>query len=74
VLIDMKLPDGDGKAVFRLVRLANPQARTVLITGHRSELETKIQQVLAEGGDAVCYKPFDIPRLLTTLNQLVGSH
>jgi DNA-binding NtrC family response regulator len=36
VLIDMKLPEGDGSRVFQLVRTANPQARTVLITGHRS--------------------------------------
>ena len=28
VLIDMKIPDSDGDAVFRLVREANPQART----------------------------------------------
>src|SRR5262249_28576146 len=38
VLIDMKLPIGDGSRVFRLVRQANPQARTVVITGHRTEL------------------------------------
>ena len=36
VLIDMKLPGGDGGEVFRLVREANPQARTVLITGYRA--------------------------------------
>src|SRR5262245_30507411 len=32
VLIDMKLPEGDGTTVFRLVRQSNPQARTVVIT------------------------------------------
>jgi DNA-binding response OmpR family regulator len=66
VLIDLKLPDGDGSQVFRLVRSANPQARTVLITGHRSELEERVRQVLQEGADAVCYKPFDVPGLLST--------
>jgi DNA-binding response OmpR family regulator len=74
VLIDMKLPDGDGSTVFHLVRAVNPQARTVLITGHRSELEKKVQQVLQEGADAVCYKPFDVPGLLATLDQLVEPH
>ena len=29
VLIDMKLPEGDGTGVFRLVRDANPRARTI---------------------------------------------
>jgi len=70
VLIDMKLPTGDGSRVFHLVRQNNPAARTVVITGHRSELEQRVQQVQAEGADAVCYKPFDMPRLLSTLQQL----
>jgi CheY-like chemotaxis protein len=70
VLIDLKLPRGDGAAVFRLVRRANPQARTVVITGHRSELEQLVRRVVDEGADAVCYKPFDLPRLLGTLDEL----
>jgi CheY-like chemotaxis protein len=73
VLIDMKLPQGDGASVFRLVRQANPQSRTVVITGHRGELEQVVQQVVQEGADAVCYKPFDVARLLTTLDQLAHS-
>ena len=70
VLIDMKLPTGDGHSVFHLVRKANPQARTVFITGHRSEMDERIQQAMSEGADAVCYKPFDVPGLLTTLEKL----
>jgi CheY-like chemotaxis protein len=70
VLIDMKLPDGDGASVFRLVRSASPKARTVVITGHREEMELRVQQAIVEGADAVCYKPFDVPRLLQTLQRL----
>jgi CheY-like chemotaxis protein len=72
VLIDMRLPGGDGGEVFRRVRAANPQARTLLITGYRSETDDLVARVLAEGADAVCYKPFDIPELLDTLKELVG--
>ena len=39
----MKLPQGDGATVFRLVRETNPQARTVVITGHRSEMDQLVQ-------------------------------
>ncbi len=60
VLIDMKLPGADGASVYRVVRQANPQARTVVITGHRAELEQMVKQVIEEGADAVCYKPFDV--------------
>ncbi|MGH7134562.1 MAG: response regulator [Pirellulales bacterium] len=70
VLIDMKLPHGSGADVFRLVRQANPQARTVLVTGLRSEMEQLVEKTLAAGADAACYKPFDIPTLLSTLEKL----
>ena len=73
VLIDMKLPKESGGTVFRLVRRADPQARTVLITGYRSETDELIAEVVEEGADAVCYKPFDVPRLLNTLRDLVES-
>jgi two-component system response regulator HydG len=74
VLIDMKLPRGDGVSVFQHVRQSNPQARTVIITGHRVEMDPLVQRVVAEGADAVCYKPFDVPRLLSTLQQLTAEH
>jgi CheY-like chemotaxis protein len=73
VLIDMKLPGGDGGSVFRLVRQANPRARTVVITGHRAEMDEVVRRVLAEGADAVCYKPFNVRALLTTVEQLAQS-
>jgi CheY-like chemotaxis protein len=70
VLIDMKLPSGDGASVFRIVREANPQARTILITGFPAEMDQRVQRLLHEGVDAVCYKPFDIPNLLAALERL----
>ncbi len=74
VLIDMRIPDGDGDDVFRMVRDANPQARTILITGYRAEMDQLIDRMIAEGADAVCYKPFDVPELLAKLGQLAGAH
>lgn len=73
VLIDMKLPAGDGRSVFQQVRHADPQARTVLITGYRSEMDETVRGLLAEGADAVCYKPFDVPTLLGTLVRLTDA-
>jgi CheY-like chemotaxis protein len=69
-LIDLKLPGGGGDEVFRLVREANPGARTILITGCRPEADGLVERVLAEGADAALYKPFDVPRLLDTLDLL----
>jgi CheY-like chemotaxis protein len=71
VLIDMKLPTGDGNAVFHLVRETNPRARTIVVTGYRTETDQAVQRMLEEGADAVCYKPFDVGGLLETLSRLV---
>jgi CheY-like chemotaxis protein len=70
VLIDMKLPGSDGREVFRLVRECDPRTRTVLVTGCRPEMDPLVEHVLAEGADAACYKPLDVPRLLGTLDRL----
>jgi DNA-binding NtrC family response regulator len=72
VLIDMRIPDRDGGAVFEMVRSANPDARTILITGHRSELDEAIARIIADGANAVCYKPFDVPKLVETIERLAA--
>jgi DNA-binding NtrC family response regulator len=70
VLIDMKLPSGDGSQVLRLLQQKNQQARTVIITGFASEMENRVQQALAASANAVCYKPFDVEKLLGTVHEL----
>ncbi len=72
VIIDMKLPQQQhGGAVVELVHQYNPKARTLVITGYRSEMAECVEQALAEGADAVCYKPFDVAELLKTIKELV---
>jgi CheY-like chemotaxis protein len=70
VLIDLKLPDGDGGAVLRQVRAANPEAHAVLITGHRREMDPQVERLIAEGADAIHFKPLDVPELFSTVWQL----
>jgi DNA-binding NtrC family response regulator len=72
VLIDMKLPGGDGRSVFQLVHQANPEARTVVISGHRGEVEPLASWLLDQGVDAICYKPFEVERLLDTISELAN--
>ncbi len=70
VLLDLKLPDQDGAEVFRLIRAANPATRVLLITGHRAEMEPAVKRLQAEGVESICYKPFDIPSLLRSVEDL----
>lgn len=64
ILLDLKLPGGNGVGLMETIRESNPEAKIVVITGHRSELEETIDRVLSEGAEGVCYKPFDVNRLL----------
>jgi two-component system response regulator HydG len=70
VLIDMKLPAGDGQQVLHALRQADREARSILITGFTGEMESKVQQALQAGANAVCYKPFDVEKLLSTVHEL----
>ena len=70
VLIDMNLPCGEGTQVLRMLRQSHPEARTIMITGFAAKMEAKGQEALEAGANAVCYKPFDVGRLLTTIQEL----
>jgi two-component system, NtrC family, response regulator HydG len=70
VLIDMRLPSGNGHQILRTLQETDKEARTVLITGFVAEMEAKVQQALQAGANAVCYKPFDVEKLLSTVQEL----
>jgi DNA-binding NtrC family response regulator len=70
VLVDFRLPKGNGVDVLRSVREQNPKAHTILITGYRNEAELAVKQALDQGADAVCYKPFNVPDLLDLTSRL----
>jgi CheY-like chemotaxis protein len=72
VLIDLKMPESDPAHVLDLARASEPAARTMLITAYRPEMDGLITTMLERGADAVCYKPFQVPELLGTLERLVG--
>jgi DNA-binding NtrC family response regulator len=73
VLIDMKLPAGDGCQVLRYLQQVDKESRAILITGHAGEQEAKVREALAAGAEAVCYKPFDVDRLLGTVQTLCAA-
>lgn len=70
VLVDLRMPDGDGRSFVTAVRAANPRSRVVMITGRREDGDSLARKLTAEGVDAVCFKPFDLPDLLATLERL----
>jgi DNA-binding NtrC family response regulator len=70
LLVDMKLPTRDGNHVLSSLRDLNPDARSIVITGHRDQMASRVQDAMSNGANAVCYKPFDVAALLQTVFEL----
>lgn len=70
LIVDMKLPTRDGNHVLTSLRESNPKARSIVITGHRDEMASRVQDAVSNGANAICYKPFDVAALLKTVFQL----
>jgi DNA-binding response OmpR family regulator len=70
-IVDLKIPGGDGLQVCSKAREANPHLKTILITGHRWELDqTPAKPVYV---DATCFKPFDGAELLAEIRRLIAD-
>ncbi|AMV20151.1 response regulator [Planctomyces sp. SH-PL14] len=71
VLVDLKLPEGDGRNLIGQVHVTRPDARTILITAHAESVGDATTDTRPP--DAVCLKPFDLERLRTTIARLTAS-
>lgn len=69
VLVDWRLPDADGLELVEEIRRQHPQARTVLLTGHRHELSQRLEQKSLHGVDVFFYKPLEMNDFLETLRR-----
>jgi DNA-binding response OmpR family regulator len=70
VLLDMKLPTGSGQELLRGLRRKDQETGVILITALSRETEAMVAHSLESGANAVCYKPFDVDKLLATIQQL----
>lgn len=68
LLIDAKLPDTNGVALFHQVRVRNPEARAILITGYR--IEQLIAEVAGQGDVEILRGQLKFESILNKLGQL----
>jgi len=68
VLVDLHLPGADGLSVLRAVRLANPSACVVIVTGYAS-LDSAVEAVRAGAYDYLA-KPFSTGQLQVILRRV----
>ncbi|MCE9607006.1 MAG: response regulator, partial [Planctomycetia bacterium] len=67
VLLDVRLPDGDGRELLNRMRDARSEARAILITGQC--LESADLPLGDAPSDAVCYKPLDLQVLFSLIGR-----
>ena len=70
VFMDISLPGIDGVETFRQIKSVSPGTPVIMMTGY--SVEDLITQALEEGAYTVLYKPFDINRLLVTVNDVLN--
>ncbi len=70
VLLDMRLPSGNGLDIFFAIRELNPKMAVILITAYRQEMETRMAEGLRHGVYACLYKPFQIDDVLELLQAI----
>jgi len=71
VLLDMKLPDLDGKEIFSAIRAARPDMKVIIFSGY--SIDGPVQEILDAGADGFIQKPFPISTLSTKLREVLGK-
>ena len=67
MLADIRLPDLPGYEVFRALRIAQPKARVILMTGYGYDPTHSIVKARQEGLAFVLYKPFRVEQMVSAL-------
>ena len=71
VLLDMKLPDIDGKLVFSALKEARPDTKVIIFSGY--SLDGPVREILDAGADGFVQKPFSLPTLSTQIRKVLGK-
>ena len=70
VLLDMKLPDSNGKHVFSAIKDARPDVKVILFSGF--SIDGPVQDILDSGADGFVQKPFSVSTLSAKIREVLG--
>ncbi|UCG05804.1 MAG: response regulator [Desulfobacterales bacterium] len=70
VLLDMKLPDMDGKKIFSAIKEARPDIKVIIFSGY--SIDGPVQEILNAGADGFIQKPFSLSTLSTQLREVLN--
>ena len=70
-ILDFKLPDGTGIELLREIKRMQPEVSVILMTAFESpEVRAEARRLKV---DKYVRKPFDLPRMLTEIHDLIGA-
>ena len=70
VVLDLVMPDMDGKAVFHALKSIDPEVRVLVSSGY--SVDGGAQELLAQGADDFIQKPYTIADLKRKLSAILG--
>lgn len=71
VVLDLNLPDMDGRQVYEIIARRWPQLPVIISSGHGDEVS--LREFLTGVNTAFLLKPYDIETLFATLARIIGS-
>ncbi|MFC1914057.1 response regulator [Chloroflexota bacterium] len=72
IFMDIKMPGINGVQTFREVKKIDPKAAVVMMTAY--SVEDLVKEALEEGAYAVVYKPFDIEKIISLIDELLSEN
>jgi two-component system KDP operon response regulator KdpE len=71
ILLDLGLPDIDGREVLKNIKLKSPQAKIIIVSGY-SDTKTQ-QELISQGADYFLSKPVIPSKLVGALSDIFKS-
>ena len=71
VILDMIMPDMDGRQTYDQLREMNPQVKVLLASGY--SMTNQVNEILECGFNGFIQKPFNMPRLSKKIRTILGD-
>lgn len=71
IFMDIKMPGINGVQTFREIKRIDPKAVVIMMTAY--SVEDLVKEALEEGAYTVIYKPFDVDRIVATIEGLISD-
>ncbi len=71
IFMDIKMPGINGVQTFREVKKIDPRAAVIMMTAY--SVEDLVKEALEEGAYTIVYKPFDIDKIISLIDELLGT-